>query len=94
MMGMSSYIVGFRPADDEWNRMKMIWDSCKEADIDPPTEVEDFFDGEDPGDKPGVEINIDEAVKEWTNNDYASGYEVEISKLPKGLKVLRFINSW
>ena len=52
-MSMSSSVVGFRPADDKWKKMKKIWDSCEEADVAIPKDVLDFFDGEYPVEKPG-----------------------------------------
>ena len=42
-MGMHSVVAGFRPADDEWIRMKELWDLCDKQKIDPPQEVKDFF---------------------------------------------------
>ena len=92
-MSMSSSVVGFRPADDKWKKMKKIWDSCEEADVAIPKDVLDFFDGEYPGDKPGMEINIKKAVSEWGNAD-AQGFEVDIDKLPSSVRTLRFYNSW
>lgn len=95
-MGMSTYVVGIKPADEKFKKMKSIYDLCEEQGIDIPDEVEDFFDGERPDEK-GVTIYLSETdgVYEYRNGEYAQeGYEVQIDKLPKDIKILRFINSW
>jgi len=73
--------------------MKAIWDACNQANIDPPKEVAKFFDGRYPGDAPGMEIDLGKALKSW-GRDGAEGFEVVIDKLPEGVKVIRFYNSW
>lgn len=92
-MSMSTHIVGFRPKDKKWDQMKMIWDSCNAAGIEPPDGVVEFFDGEYPGDRPGAEVDIEDATEEWSDDGY-SGYEVDLNKLPKDVKILRFYNAW
>ena len=32
-MGMSTHIVGFRPADEAWNKHKKVWDTCVGAGL-------------------------------------------------------------
>ena len=93
-MSMSSGVVAFRPADEEWKRMKKVWDACKEANISPPDEVVDFFNDEFP-DKNGVRIDIErtECCKKYSA-DMMDGFEVDITKLPKGVKIIRFYNSY
>lgn len=91
-MSMSTHIVGFRPADESWNNMKEIWEACTKAKVKIPDDVMKFFDGEAPGDKPGCEISIKKAVADW-GDDYRSGYELDISKLPEGVSKIRFYNS-
>lgn len=39
-------VVGIRPPDAEWEKMKAVWDSCEEAGIEVPKKVEDYFGGE------------------------------------------------
>jgi len=92
-MGMSTYVVGFKPPDDKWNKMKEIWETCEGADVSIPDEVFDFFEYEEPGDKPVMEVKLGDACKEW-GNESSKGYEVDVSKLPKDVKFIRFVNSW
>lgn len=89
-MSMSTHVIGFVPPDEEWKKMKAIWDACNKAKIDPPDEVQDFFDGEVPSEK-GQEVEIPH--REW-GDENRQGIEVEINKLPKNVKLIRFYNSW
>lgn len=101
-MGMSSHVVAIRPPDEDWRRLKAVWDACEAAGVAPPQVVKDFFGGEAP-DPRGVLVENDwEAsrrspderwVEEWSS-DNGSGFEVRIDKLPPGVKVVRFFNAW
>jgi hypothetical protein len=95
-MGMSTSVYGIIPADEKFRKMKAIYDLCEEQGIDIPDEVEDFFDGERP-DENGVKIYLTrhEAVKEYSNSEYAEeGYNIQLDKLPKDIKIIRVVNSW
>jgi len=92
-MGMSTFVVGFRPADEKWKKMKSAWDACEAVGTKMPEEVSDFFDGTPPGDKPGAEVDIRRALCEWSDESRA-GYEVDLGKLPKDVNILRFYVSW
>ena len=92
-MSMSTHIVGFRPADEQWDKMKQVWDSCEAAGINPPSEVMAFFEYENPGDKPGKEVSLGSAVNEW-NDEYRQGYQVDLLIIPVGVRYLRFYNVW
>lgn len=92
-MGMDTNIVGYREADDKFNAMKEAYLACVKAGIEIPDEVEEFFDDKDPTDMVGQEVSISDSLEEWEGR-CASGYEVDIDKLPKNLKKIRFYNSW
>jgi len=92
-MSMTTYVVGYKPADSKWNKFKKLWDQCVEAGVTPPQEVIDYFDDEYPGDKPGMEVDVSKAAEEYFTDD-VSGYEVNIDKLPKDVKIIRFIISY
>lgn len=91
-MGMSTYVVGFRPADETWRKMKAIWDLCREAKVPPPAEVKAFFRGGSP-ENPGMEVDIKAAVSEH-HEDATDIYEVALDRLPKDVRYVRFYNSW
>lgn len=91
-MSMSTYAVGLRPPDEKWTKMKAIYDACDAAGVDAPDDVSDFF-GDKAPDPSGVVVDIDAAVSEYLD-EYRQGLEVDLSKLPKDVTVIRFLNSW
>ena len=108
-MGMSTYVKGIIPKEDEeFQRMKSILDNCVEQKIHPPKEVldyfdleviaigEEYYDLEEVVDEKGiiVEDNIMKAAIEEYSEDMISGYDVDIRKLPDNVKIIRFYNSW
>ena len=89
-MGMSTHIIGFRPPDEKWQKMKKVWDACVEAGTDVPDEVSKFFNWDEPDEK-GIEVSI---PKQEFSELGRSGYDVEIAALPAGITHIRFYNSW
>jgi hypothetical protein len=93
-MSQSTHVIGFRPPDDKWKAMKTVYDACDQANVRIPEEVAKFFNGSRP-DPSGVEVRIDNtpAVKEY-RADMVDGYEIDITKLPPGLTIIRVYNSY
>jgi len=91
---MSTYIIGFKPKDEKYHQMKAIHDACIIANVSLPKEVYDYF-GDYEVDDAGIRVDKlpEDCSKEW-GNEYSSGIEVDISKLPKDIKIIRFVNSW
>lgn len=81
------YVVGLKPVDDKWRKYKTIWDACEAAGVKLPKEVYEFFNGIYPEDDKGVSVNIPHAEY---NNDCRTGIDVDISKLPKDVTIVRF----
>jgi hypothetical protein len=94
-MSMSTCVYGLKPPDERWKKMKAIYDSCEAANVDIPTEVNDFFEHEIPDDK-GVKVYISDSHDCCSNysNDGEDGYEIDVLLLPKDIKIIRFVNSW
>lgn len=93
-MGMSTHIVGYRETDEEWRKMREAYVACVNAGIDPPSQILDFFEYEDPRNLPdGIEIKISDATEEF-ESDYKKGYSVYLDRLPAGVKVIRFYNAY
>jgi hypothetical protein len=96
-MGMSTYVLGIRPADDTYRKMLAVWEACQSAKVKPPKEVADFFANIDP-DPAGVVVGLAQssAVTKWQGekNEAAEGFEVDLRKLDPTIKILRFVNSW
>lgn len=101
-MGMHSYVKGVKPADAKYKKMLAIYEACQESQVSLPKEVAEFFDG-DNGEAPdpkGVVVSLNPSkngpVQEWRdeNNDMLEGFEVDITKLPKDVTIVRFVNSY
>jgi hypothetical protein len=91
-MSMSTYVVGFRPPDAEYKIKADAWRACKAAGVRPPEELSVFFDYTAPDDA-GQIVDIKAAVEEYSRGA-ESGLEVDVAKLPPGVKIIRFSNSW
>ena len=92
-MSMSTHLVGIKPPDDDWLKMKAVWDACEAAGIAVPEDVEKFFDYTEP-DPAGVVVDLDRGrAREWRAED-REGYELDIADLPAGVKTVRFYNAW
>jgi hypothetical protein len=89
-MGMDSNVVGIKPPDDRWRKMKHIRDACVNAEISIPEEVDNFFEGEKP-DATGVIVEIPHRKY---NAESCDGFEVDLSEIPADVKIVRFVNSY
>jgi hypothetical protein len=92
---MSTSVIGIKPPDAKWKKMKAARDACLAVGATLPTEIRDFFEDGKP-DELGVVVrqrDLGDAVREW-KEDMASGYEVDLTKLPKDVTILRFSNRW
>lgn len=88
---MSTHVTGFAPADEQWTRMKAVWDACTAANIVIPLEVVQFFGDEEP-DPAGVEVKL--PLRKWNGGLAGAGYELDVSAIPPQVTILRFFNSW
>ena len=88
------HVVGFRPPDETWHRMKAAYDACNSANVPIPKEVDDYFGDEEP-DPSGVEIKLTnhECCEDYSP-EMVEGFEVDLTKLPKGITKLRFTVNW
>jgi len=93
-MSMSTSVVGFRPPDEKWRKMKAVYDACNIAGVAPPEEVNDFFEWDTPDDD-GVTVTLHNhaAVTEY-HEEESNGLQVDLTKLPNGVTIIRFVNSW
>ncbi len=94
---MSSHVMGLKPVDEKWRKMYAAYKACEEASIDPPKKVLDFFEGVefDSIETTGIEVDLEETdcCKEYSGN-MKDGFEIEVAKLPKDVKIIRFYNSY
>lgn len=93
-MSMNTNIIGFKPPDEKWKKMKAVYDACNSANTALPTEVDDFFNGEHP-DSSGVEVRLDDtACCRGYSEEMRDGFEILLDKVPKDVKIIRFWNSY
>jgi len=91
-MSRTMHVIGFRPPDVKWKSMKKVYDACKSAGVQPPSEVIEFFECVEPDDC-GVRVNIDCAVTKREESG-ENGFEVDVTKLPTDVTRVRFYNSF
>jgi len=89
-MSMSTYVTGFVPPDEAWQKMKVVWDACQAAHVPVPDAVEKFFEGGAP-DPAGQEVEL--PVQEWSG-DGSDGYQISVADIPANVKIIRFYNSY
>lgn len=87
---MSNMLVGFVPPDAKWKKMQEAWMACKNADVEVPVEIEDFFDGADPLED-GAQIDLENITQNWSGEG-EDGLEIDVSRIPKNVKKLRFVH--
>jgi hypothetical protein len=99
MAAMSDQSVyAIKPPDEKWLAMKQVYDACTSAGVPVPKEVDRFFDGESPDPK-GVVTDLTgyrsphPCVSEY-REEMRTGWEVDLSKVPEGTKILRFVHSY
>lgn len=91
-MSIGLFVVGFRPPDDGWRKMKAVYDACVAAGVDVPAVVAKFF-GHTRPDPAGVEVGLEkhECCRKFSDSDLGyGGFEIDITKLPPGVKIVRF----
>lgn len=93
-MSMSTSVVGFKPPDEKWKAMKAVYDACIAGKVRVPDEVQKFFNWCGPTEA-GVVVELlkTDCVKAH-HTDSESGFDVDVTKLPKDVTLVRFYNSW
>lgn len=88
-MSMSTHVVFLRSADDPtYQKYLKIYRACEEAGLVAPPEVTSYFED---GEEGPLEVRC--YPREW-NDDMQQGYEIDVSDIPEGVKIIRFWNSW
>lgn len=102
-MSMSMHVTAFRDMDGQFKRMLEIKNFCDAHEVSYPKEVTDYFgntvsslDTDTSLYEDFAEIDLDNQLREWSDghNGYRSGYEIDISDIPKEAKILRFYASY
>ena len=91
-MSISTYVYGIVEADEEYMKMKKIYDACIDADVDIPKKVTDYFDDNTPDDD-GIIMELDHIAKKEVR-DMEEGYKIKVSDIPSSVKYIKFVNSY
>lgn len=88
-MSSSTSIVGVRDLNERRIEMNHVRIACERAGIEAPVEVREFFES-------GKHdfVDIESAITELDDQDMQDVWEVDLSKIPPGVKAIRFINSY
>ncbi len=98
-MSYEPQVYAFKPGDAKWLEMKARWDEAAASPGDIPDELLRFFDLGMPG--PGALVGqawirsseFPPWVKRyWDVCSESEGFEVDLTKLPEGTTILRFVN--
>jgi len=97
-MSMSTYVVGVRDLDIEFEKMLKVKLACEEAGIGYPDAVRHYFNGDVSLSAEELrmrmsEIDLGRLVRKF-NTDGSNHYEVRLADLPKDVVAIRFTNSW
>lgn len=90
-MSMTTHVVGIIPADEQYERMKTVYDACTAAKIRAPEEVEEFFNTRGEPEPDGMVTEI--PCRVW-RGEMSEGVEVVLEEVPESVKVIRFYNAW
>jgi hypothetical protein len=100
----SRFIVGVRDLEASFAKMAKIKEACDEAGIDYPEAVKDYFkEGTNRKFTAGENIALLREEMETVDITVAisrpvggssDAWEIDLSKLPKDVKAVRFINSY
>lgn len=88
---MSTHVIGFAEPDEEFKKKIAAYRALEAAGEEIPDSLNEYFNWEEP-DEAGLEVELE--TTEWSDNNYRDGYELDLSKVPKHVKKLRFYNSW
>lgn len=84
---MDAILQAIVPADDKYQSMYAIYQACLDADINPPSEVVEFFGSSVPS-PDGLIVDLN--ARRVCDGDAGYEYlEVSIADLPPGTKAIR-----
>lgn len=96
-MSMASFVSGIRDLDGKFAKMMKAKLACEEAGAAYPAEVREYFkcpeESEDTLRRDMESVDINDATSEYSR-DATDVFDVDLSKLPEGVKVIRFENSY
>ncbi len=98
-MSMSMHCLAVKPADETYRLKAEAYRACEAAGISIPYDLERFFNHEKP-DPTGTTQQIGGYVENLHpscvkyKGDSCEGFEVDVTRLPEGVRFVRFYCSW
>lgn len=84
-MSASINIEFICPPDEKYDKMKQVWNLCKEMNIEVPEEVGTFFNWEEPSIHGTIIYQPDCLIKANFYNESM----IEVEKIPSNIKFIR-----
>ena len=88
LLKRSIHVIGLREPDEQWRRMKAVWDACEAARVDKPVAVTSFFGPNGPN-PAGIETDLRGFVLDWQAAS-SVGIELVLDQLPQDITKVRF----
>lgn len=91
-MGVSYDVIGIKPVDEFSEKMRTIYENCKELGVKVPNDVIRYFNqcGDLPTDE-GFKVDI---PSEYWVGEYEEGYQINVEDIPEGVKIIKFRMSY
>lgn len=101
-MSATYYVTGLRDRSSaDHQKRAAVLQACREAGVELPKELEEYFKVKgrylkyvSPDDAVAVDLQETGSAKKWHDPDKGNGFEVDLSKLPPGVKTIRFYIQW
>lgn len=94
-MSTFSYVQGVVPKDEKYLKMEKIYDDCTSLGIKAPDEVLSYLDALGESCESGLLTELPEGVvKQCGDMEGCDVWEIDIEKVPKDIKKIRFITSY
>lgn len=94
-MGMTMHFIGLEEPSDTTKKMFKAKAFCDAEGLSYPEEVKEFFKTFGESTTEGEMITLDlTRIGRLFRGEKDAGYEIDVEQIPKGIKTLRFYNSW
>lgn len=89
-MSVSYGVKGLKPVTEDYKKRLEIYKSCRELKINPPDEIRKYFEDDGEPCDDGIIVYLKKDVVNESTGYSSVYYDVDLSKLPKGVTKVRF----
>lgn len=98
-MGMHTYAIGIRDLDGEFKRMMDMKQVCDSNAFSYPKELEAYFgdliiESDEYICEQMMTVNLPKGTIKESQDDSRQFFDLEVKDIPKGVKTIRFVNSY